>query len=266
MAKKPTKPKAERAPLREPHPREQKAIENARERIRKRPWRADVLVSTDADGKVRMDCPHNDRGGWSFQQIDAFGTTSPDFMNSEIMRLVNAVCPGEVRADRINGALAVVSGVQPENEVEAMLAVQMVATHTLMMQMASNAGRSDMISHLEASGNLAVKLARTFTAQVEALAKLRKPPEQRVVVEHVHVHPGAQAVVGNVNHTTPTGGGVTIENVQQSHAADDVRAVAFAPGSAVWSEDEKREAVPVTGSEREMPVPHARGIRGRSEG
>ena len=47
------------------------------------------------------------------------------------------------------------------------------------------------------------KLMRTFAAQIEALKRHRSAGEQNVVVKHVHVYPGGQAVVGNVN----TGGG-----------------------------------------------------------
>ena len=54
-------------------------------------------------------------------------------------------------------------------------------------------------------GNVASKLLRTYTAQVEALAKLRRKGEQKVRVEHVHVHPGGQAIVGAVNHTPGPG-------------------------------------------------------------
>ncbi len=43
------------------------------------------------------------------------------------------------------------------------------------------------------------KLARTFTAQVEALKRYRTGGEQKVTVEHVHVHQGGQAIVGTVN-------------------------------------------------------------------
>ena len=35
---------------------------------------------------------------------------------------------------------------------------------------------------------MAIKLLRTYTAQLEALAKLRRGGEQTVRVEHVHVH------------------------------------------------------------------------------
>ena len=41
--------------------------------------------------------------------------------------------------------------------------------------------------------------------QVEALAKLRRGGTQKVRVEHVHVYPGGQAIVGNVNQTRGRG-------------------------------------------------------------
>ena len=44
------------------------------------------------------------------------------------------------------------------------------------------------------------KLARTFATQMEALRKHRNGGQQRVRVEHVHVHPGGQAIVGDVHH------------------------------------------------------------------
>ena len=49
----------------------------------------------------------------------------------------------------------------------------------------------------EATGNMAVKLLRTFALQAEALAKLQRKGEQ--IVKVVHVHPGGQAIVGNVS-------------------------------------------------------------------
>src|SRR5690242_18263867 len=44
----------------------------------------------------------------------------------------------------------------------------------------------------ERYGNLAVKLLRTFTAQVEALQRYRGKGQQKVTVEHVHVHAGVR--------------------------------------------------------------------------
>jgi hypothetical protein len=42
------------------------------------------------------------------------------------------------------------------------------------------------------------KLARTFTTQMEALKRYRGTGEQKMVVEHVHVHQGGQAIVGQI--------------------------------------------------------------------
>src|SRR5262245_57428365 len=43
-------------------------------------------------------------------------------------------------------------------------------------------------SAIRGQRNMAIKLLRTYTAQLEALAKLRRGGEQTVRVEHVHVH------------------------------------------------------------------------------
>ena len=88
----------------------------------------------------------------------------------------------------------------PKDEIEAMLASQMAVTHALAMGFLGRAKRAELVPQLDTFGSLAVKLLRAYTAQVEALAKLRRNGEQTVRVEHVHVHPGGQAVVGNVNH------------------------------------------------------------------
>ena len=45
----------------------------------------------------------------------------------------------------------------------------------------------------------ATRLMRIFTEQLDAMAKLKgKSGHQKVTVEHVHVHKGAQAIVGAV--------------------------------------------------------------------
>ena len=43
---------------------------------------------------------------------------------------------------------------------------------------------------------------RIFNEQLEAMQKLKgKASQQKVTVEHVHVHEGGQAIVGAVNQT-----------------------------------------------------------------
>ena len=95
---------------------------------------------------------------------------------------------------------AAIDGMRPADEIEAMLAVQRVATHEVAMDMLARAKRADRMPILQESGSLAGKLLRTYAAQVEALARLRRGGEQRVIVQHVNVNEGGQAIVGAVNH------------------------------------------------------------------
>ncbi len=64
------------------------------------------------------------------------------------------------------------------------------------------------IDHIDCLLNQSAKLMRVFTAQMEALQRYRgKSTQQKVTVEHVHVHQGGQAIVGAVSSQTKPGGG-----------------------------------------------------------
>ena len=83
--------------------------------------------------------------------------------------------------------------------METLLAAQMAATQALAMEMLARAAHAGSADIGVALVNASTKLLRTFTAQFEALTRSRgKKTEQRVVVEHVHVEAGGQAVVGAV--------------------------------------------------------------------
>ena len=98
---------------------------------------------------------------------------------------------------------------------------------------------------MQECGNLAVKLLRTYTAQIEALAKLRRGGEQTVRVELVHVHSGGQAIVGAVTHQSRQGEGMQ-ENDNQPHAAGE-RATGIARRATLRSAHAQRIAMPFTG-------------------
>lgn len=104
-----------------------------------------------------------------------------------------------------NNGLAILSGIQPKDEIEGMLAVQMIGVHNLAMETLSRAMLSDQtFEGKQANVNQATKMLRTFTTQMEALKRYRTGGQQKVTVEHVHVNKGGQAIVGNV---TRGGGG-----------------------------------------------------------
>ena len=86
--------------------------------------------------------------------------------------------------------------------------------------------------------------------QAETLAKLQRGGEQ--VVKVVHVHPGAQAIVGNVmsgGAGSGAGGGVSNENRNQPHATGQLPAGNTPVLPEVWSEDADRISVPVASRE-----------------
>jgi hypothetical protein len=151
---------------------------------------------------LRISPPHSDDAGFATRLLDAFGTKSPAFAKRAMERLGVVMRPGgsalPTQTD-FNAALAAIDGIRPGDEIEAMLAVQMVATYETAMDMLLRAKQADLMPTLQECGSLAVKLLRTYTAQVEALARLRRGGEQRVIVQHVTVNEGGKAIVGAVN-------------------------------------------------------------------
>jgi hypothetical protein len=106
--------------------------------------------------------------------------------------------------------------------------------------------------------NQANKLSRTYATLLEALNRHRGKGQQKVTVEHVHVHAGGQAVVGVVE----TPGGSDAKSEDQPHA----KQLAYAPRPPVWRADAKRKSVQVAGDvEREVPDAR-RNVAGRSKG
>ncbi|ADH90227.1 conserved hypothetical protein [Ancylobacter novellus DSM 506] len=212
------------------------------------------LEAKARDGEI--DTPHSDKVRWCLQYLNAFGTTSSDFANVELNRLISVVSSGsEPDMRRLNAALAVVDGIQSENEVEATLAVQTAATHAMTMTMMSWSQNASMLPHMEAAGNLAVKLSRTFTAQVEALTKLRRKGEQKVT-RRTCPRPCRRTGRCWQRHPYRQDMG-EMENARQAYA-DDARPLAFAPASPVWSEDPEREPVPISSGAPYEALPHAR--------
>ena len=91
------------------------------------------------------------------------------------------------------------TGIGARDEIEGMLAKQMVATHIAAIRVLRQLKGSETITQRDSNGNLAVKLLRTFTMQIEALQRYRGKGQQKVTVEHVHVNAGGQAIVGTVH-------------------------------------------------------------------
>jgi len=87
--------------------------------------------------------------------------------------------------------------------LQEMLAAQMLSIHQLQqISMAMIQNGYDMNSK-QYFTNTAIKLANTFTQQANLLARLQGNGGQKIVVEHVDIHHGGQAIVGNINTPPP---------------------------------------------------------------
>src|SRR5204862_3083795 len=130
----------------------------------------------------------------------------PSFYEVLISQLADVGRQGRTADERgLNFMLSVVKGIEPRDQIETMLAAQMAAVHNATMIFARRLNHVENIPQQDSAERAFNKLARTFASQVEALKRYRTRGEQKVTVEHVHVHAGGQAVVGSVE--TPGGGG-----------------------------------------------------------
>src|SRR5215831_8961940 len=145
--------------------------------------------------------------------------------------------PEEIRRQR-HAAVDALIGIAPGDELEGMIAAQLIAAHNAAMECYRRAmigeqtfeGRRENLSQ-------ANKLSRSYAVLLDALNRHRGKGQQKVTVEHVHVHDGGQAIVGNVESP---GGGFA------SKAKEQPRALAYAPGTPLPCTDTSREPMPVS--------------------
>jgi len=183
----------------------------------------------------------------------AFGTAEPSFASWMLNGIINAACNGSPAhppgAEAINDALAAVTGIGARDEIEGMLATQMVATHFAAISALRRFKGAETIHQQDSNGNLAVKLLRTFTLQIEALQRYRGKGQQKVTVEHVHVNTGGQAIVGVVHAPTVNAG-----KSGKSDQTDAMREIADAPDTPLRCSNPERRPLPIASGTRKTPL------------
>jgi hypothetical protein len=131
-----------------------------------------------------------------------FGTNDED-STLALGRQVAGLIPtkaGKLDSQSLKWALTTVYAICPKDELEGLLAVQMVGGHLLAIECLSRAsveGQTAVV--MDANINHATKLLRTFTMQMEALNRHRGKVGQQMVVGNVNVNEGGQAIVGSVS-------------------------------------------------------------------
>jgi hypothetical protein len=211
-------------------------------------------------GIVDITAPENTAG----KQKDIGGSKSDRWNLMLVNEVLNTLRLNRDDDDWANmkkaGAIGAMLGIAPRDELEGMLAAQLLASHFAAMECYRRAmlaeqtfeGRRENLSQ-------ANKLSRTYATLLECLNRHRGKGQQKVTVEHVHVHSGGQAVVGVVENS---GKG----SQAKSEDRCDAKQIAHASQPAVWSADKAREAMPLPG-DGERPLPDARRtISGGTDG
>lgn len=179
----------------------ERAVLDARQKRRLAKAPSPRLAITSSKGTHQVGPDHADAAVGNSLLMEAIGTDNADFLHGLVSQLVNAGSKGQQPDERgINFMLAVVKGIAPRDEVEAMLAAQMAAIHMASMTFVRRLNHVETLAQQDSAERALNKLTRTFASQVEALKRYRTGGEQKVTVEHVHVHAGGQAIVGHVQH------------------------------------------------------------------
>jgi hypothetical protein len=229
------------------------SLDELKARHQSRPRRAQSTVKV-VNSALRIECHDKEHGEFYYLGTrEAVGSSSSGFLHVTLNQVVGSIAGnGAPSEDEYNAAIAVMAAVQPENEVEALLASQMVAANTGAHRCVKKMLATNRVDFMQSYGGLANKFMRTFAVQMEALAKIRRGGEQ--VVKYIHVHEGGQAVVaGTINQ----GGGGNSKDAEQSHRAGPACECAALPGP-----DSTRDGMPLT-SHAERAVSHARGPESR---
>lgn len=139
---------------------------------------------------------------------DVMGSEDISFMNVLFNELISNMwlpkgTTEENKQIKIDAAMEILRQIAPQNGLEGMLAVQMASTHQAAMECLRRAaipdqtfeGRNMALKHGE-------KLLRLYMEQLKALSKQRGQGDQKMIIEHVNIEPGGQAIVGQVKNKT----------------------------------------------------------------
>jgi hypothetical protein len=141
--------------------------------------------------------------GASEKLAKSFATANRDLGVVLLQQVSGALPFGSDATDpkRWNFALELMGVLEPRDGLEALLCSQCVGLHSLGMECLRRAAADQTSEGVDQNVNRATRLLRTFATVAETLRTHRGGGQQKMIVEHVTVNAGGQAVVGNVNST-----------------------------------------------------------------
>jgi hypothetical protein len=161
-------------------------------RVRKPSARHDVIYA-----------PTTDLDAYQAMLRNTFGTLSEEFADTMMGKVISGLRPNSydlLEEATLNAALATVASLRPKSEMDALISVQAVIAGFSALRMLELSQRHLSEENIAVYGGYANKLIKLQNDLLQALDRRRRGNSQSIVVKHVHIHPGAQGVVGIVNH------------------------------------------------------------------
>lgn len=132
---------------------------------------------------------------------DALGISQKGLIMEVVDQVIHlSTEQGLPKQRKLDFALGFIEAIEPQDEIEVALAIQMVAAHLASMQASKSFMAATSIVAKDSAERAMNKLMRTYTTQMEALKRHRSKAQQIVRVERVTVEDGGQAIVGPVSH------------------------------------------------------------------
>jgi hypothetical protein len=196
-----TGPKESASPY-EPTPEELSAIKAHFAQQRQEAAIPRITVSEDN----QLEVSHPDPQVGKILLARGLGTSRGVFADGLLSQLaIASMHNGKISEQVFNYLIAFVVSMKPRDEMEAALATEMAITHHLTTAMGRRLAQAEMLLQQDSAERAFNKLARTFATQIETLRRYRTGGEQNIVVKHVTVNSGGQAIVGSVTHGAVAG-------------------------------------------------------------
>jgi hypothetical protein len=139
---------------------------------------------------------------WRAQMKQIFATASPLFVEASLRQLIAASKlprEGVATTTSLSAALELIASLQPENEVQAAVAVHIACLHTAtinVLKRMHDVGERNMVAVAAATA----KLELAFQGAMETFYRIKRGASQVIRIEKVEVQSGGKAVVGFVDH------------------------------------------------------------------
>jgi hypothetical protein len=160
------------------------------------------VYQPDGAGEFRVKAPDGQtEEEWTMRLRRALGSHSKCFVDASLHRLLTAsYLPRQCipTTTSVSAALALIESLEPQNEIQAALAVDIACLHAACGNLVGRLFRAIGDRPTMVAANATAKLERALHSAIRTYMLLKHGNTQIIRIEKLEVQQGAQAVVGPV--------------------------------------------------------------------